>query len=166
VRTARRARTRSTRRGRCAGTTLWTSSSCVCFISRGTVAPSQQSSVFIYPLKGVTNPLWSTMRMPEISAFVDTSFRVLGWEAPIFSGRVVPKLQTHRTWPQVYPVGMSEPRCTVERVEAGNTSGTARLVMKQPCLHNLINRDWQPVGLTVGAAQPRPPLFCVGNLCE
>ena len=48
----------------------------------------------------------------------------------------------------VYPVGMSEPRCTVEQVVAGNlSSGTAaRIVMKQPCFHNLVNRDWQPVG--------------------
>eukprot|EP01047_Picozoa_sp_COSAG01_P070661 COSAG01_NODE_10772_length_2083_cov_2.639113_1_plen_471_part_00 len=47
----------------------------------------------------------------------------------------------------VYPVGMSEPRCTVARAEAGAGGGnTTRLVMKQPCLHNLVNRDWQPVG--------------------
>ena len=47
----------------------------------------------------------------------------------------------------VYPVGMSEPRCTVESVQVLNASAnTTRIVMKQPCMWNLINRDWQPVG--------------------
>ena len=45
----------------------------------------------------------------------------------------------------VHPVGMSKPRCTINQVEAGG-NGTTRLEMKQPCLHNLVNRDWQPVG--------------------
>jgi hypothetical protein len=45
----------------------------------------------------------------------------------------------------VYPVGMSEPRCSVERLERNATAGGTSIVMKQPCLWNLLNRDWEPV---------------------
>jgi hypothetical protein len=47
----------------------------------------------------------------------------------------------------VYKVGMSEPRCAVESVRVLNASANiTRIVMKQPCMWNLIKRDWQPVG--------------------
>lgn len=45
----------------------------------------------------------------------------------------------------VYPVGMSEPRCSLSRIELNTTSNMTHIVMKQPCMWNLVNRPWGSV---------------------
>jgi hypothetical protein len=45
----------------------------------------------------------------------------------------------------VYAAGMAEPRCTIDHLEANSTTNRTKIYMKQPCMWNLINRDWGPV---------------------
>lgn len=57
----------------------------------------------------------------------------------------------------VYPVAMSESRCSLSHIERNTTSNTTHLVMKQPCMWNLVNRPW--------GAIKTPPIW-IENLRE
>ena len=45
----------------------------------------------------------------------------------------------------VYTAGMAEPRCSVSQLERNASANKTSIVIKQPCMWNLLNRDWGPV---------------------